>query len=387
MVIAATGAGTILVQLGAVLVSLGLLGRVARRVGLSPVPLYLLVGLLLGSSGPLDLEVPEGVIDTGSAIGVVLLLFLLGLEYSPRELFSSLRTHAPSGAVDLALNFTPGVLAGLVLGWDPIEAVLLGGVTYISSSGIIAKLVGDLGRTANRETPVIVSILVIEDLAMAFFLPLAAGLLAGGTVLATTGSIALSLLLVAVIMLAALHVGPTLSRFVFSPSSEVLLFTVLGLALLVAGVAEQLQVSAAVGAFLVGIALSGPTAERSEPLLTPVRDLFAASFFVFFALEIDLARVPEVIVPALALAVVTGTTKLATGWFAARRSGIGRPGRWRAGTTLIARGEFSVIIAELGRTAGLTEDLSVLAAAYVLVLAILGPLTTRLVDVGSSPRD
>jgi monovalent cation:H+ antiporter-2, CPA2 family len=380
MVLAASGSGAVLVELGLVLLALALLGRGADRVGLSPVPLYLLVGLVLGDSGPFDLDVSSGFIETGAAIGVVLLLFLLGLEYTPVELFSTTRRQLVPCVVDLALNFTPGLVAGLWLGWDPLEAVLLGGVTYVSSSGIVAKLLADLGRTANRETPVILSILVVEDLVMALYLPLLAGLLAGGSVLATTGSVTLALVLVGAIMLVAYHFGPTLSRVVFSRSPEVLLFTVLGLTLLIAGIAEEAQVSAAVGAFLVGIALSGPTAERAQPLLLPVRDLFAAAFFVFFGIEIDLAGLVDVLAPAIALAALTAATKVATGWLAAERAGVGPKGRWRAGTTLIARGEFSIIIAELARSAGVGGDLPALAAAYVLILAVVGPLASRLLD-------
>ena len=132
--------------------------------------------------------------------------------------------------------------------------------------------------------------------------------------------------------------------------------------------------------FLVGIAVSGPTEEQARPLLLPLRDLFAAAFFVFFGLEVDVARLPDVVVPALVLAAVTAGTKVATGWWAARRIGVGSRGRRRAGVTLIARGEFSIIIAELGRAAGVVDDLPVLAAAYVLILAVVGPLATRFTE-------
>jgi monovalent cation:H+ antiporter-2, CPA2 family len=156
-----------------------------------------------------------------------------------------------------------------------------------------------------------------------------------------------------------------------------LLLVVLGLALLVAGLAQQLQVSAAVGAFLVGIALSGEVAEGAHNLLAPLRDLFAAVFFVFFGLHTDPASIPPVLLPALALAVVTALTKIATGYWAAGRAGISAKGRWRAGGTLVARGEFSIVIAGLAVTAGIEPSLGPLATAYVLILVILGPLTAR----------
>ena len=138
MVLAATESGRVLLELGTLLLALA---------GLSPVPFYLVVGLLVGDHGPFDLSVSEDFIQTAAAVGVALLLFLLGLEYSANELLGTARHQAASAAVDLVANFTPGLLAGLLLGWDPLTAVLLGGVTYISSSGIIAKRVSALGRT------------------------------------------------------------------------------------------------------------------------------------------------------------------------------------------------------------------------------------------------
>jgi len=173
----------LLLELGGVILGLGILGRVAGRLGLSPIPLYLLAGLAFGKGGLLPLVTATEFIQTGAELGVILLLLLLGIEYSAEELTASLRRSAGAGLVDLALNFTPGLAAGLLLGWPPLAAVVLGGVTYVSSSGIAAKLLGDLGRLGNRETPIVLSILVVEDLAMAAYLPILAGLLAAGSVL------------------------------------------------------------------------------------------------------------------------------------------------------------------------------------------------------------
>jgi CPA2 family monovalent cation:H+ antiporter-2 len=158
---------------------------------------------------------------------------------------------------------------------------------------------------------------------------------------------------------------------------------VLGLTMLVAGAAEQVSVSAAVGAFLVGIAISGPVAEHAARVLTPLRDLFAAVFFVFFGLATDPNDIPPVLLPALALAVVTMGTKFLSGYLAARRAGLGRPGRWRTGLTLTPRGEFSIVIAGLAVGAGIEPQLAPLATAYVLITIIVGPLLARIPD---SPR-
>jgi CPA2 family monovalent cation:H+ antiporter-2 len=370
-------AAVVLLELGGVILGLGILGRLAGRLGLSPIPLYLLGGLALGEGGLLPLVTAQEFIEVGAEIGVILLLLLLGLEYSAAELLTSLRSAAPTGLADLILNFTPGLAAGLLLGWSPLTAVVLGGVTYVTSSGIAAKVLADLGRLGNRETPVVLSILVVEDLAMAVYLPLVSGLLASASVLASVRSVGIALATVAVVLVLALRYGDALSRLVFSPSDEALLLVILGLAMVVAGLAQALQVSAAVGAFLVGIALSGQAAEAAHSLLAPLRDLFAAVFFVFFGLQTDPSLIRPVLLAAVALATVTAATKVATGWWAARRAGIGQRGRWRAGTALVARGEVSIVIAGLAVSAGRESDLGPLAAAYVLILAVVGPLLAR----------
>jgi monovalent cation:H+ antiporter-2, CPA2 family len=370
----------VLLELGGVLLGLGILGRLAGRFGLSAIPLYLLAGLAFGEGGLLPLVTAQEFIEVGAEVGVILLLLLLGLEYAADELLTSLRAAAPAAVVDLLLNFPPGVAAGLLLGWSPLSAVVLGGVTYVTSSGIVAKVLGDLGRLGNRETPVVLSILVTEDLAMAAYLPLLTGLLVGGSLLARAVPVAVALLTVLAVLVVALRYGEALSRLVFSPSDEVLLLVILGVALVVAGVAQRLQVSAAVGAFLVGIALSGPAAEAAHGLLTPLRDLFAAVFFVFFGLQTDPASIPPVALAAAGLALVTAATKVATGWWAARSVGVATRGRWRAGTVLVARGEFSIVIAGLAVTAGREPQLGPLAAAYVLLLAVAGPVLARMAD-------
>ena len=315
--------------------------------------------------------------EVGSGIGVVLLLFLLGLEYSGDELRSNLQAGLPAGVVNLVLNLTPGVLVGFALGWDPVAALLLGGVTYISSSGIIAKVLEDLGRLGNRETPSVLSILVLEDLAMAVYLPVMAALLVGGSALATMGSVAIAVGAAGAALVLALRFGDHVSRLVAHRSDEVVLLVVLGLVLVVAGAAEELQVSAAIGAFLVGVALSGEVAEDARRLLAPLRDLFAAIFFVFFGLGIDVGSIPSVAAVAVGLAALTAVTKIVTGWWAARRAGVAARGRARAGAALVARGEFSIVIAGLGVAAGTEADLGPLAAAYVLVLAFVGPVLMR----------
>ncbi len=365
----------VFIELGAAIVGLAILARVASRLGFSAIPLYLIAGLAFGKGGLLPLGFSEHFIEIGGEIGVLLLLFMLGLEYTGTELSKNLRTGLPAGAIDFLLNFTPGFVAGKLLGWPMLACVLLGGVTWISSSGIIAKVLGELDRLKNAETGTVLTVLVVEDLAMAIYLPLVAALLRGGDAKSMAISIAIALAVVAVVLVVAIRCGPALSRYVAHQSDEVVLLSIFGTVLLVAGLAQKFQVSAAIGAFLVGVAVSGPMAERSHHLLAPLRDLFAATFFFFFGLEIDPMSLPPVALVAIALGLVTATTKVLTGYLAAAREGIEKAGCLRAGMALIARGEFSIVIAGLG--VSMEPRLGPVAAAYVLFLALLGPMAAR----------
>ncbi|WP_436771255.1 cation:proton antiporter [Yinghuangia sp. YIM S09857] len=371
---------SLFIQIGAIILGLSILGRIAARMGMSPIPLYLLGGLAFGHGGVLSLSESDDFISVGADIGVILLLLLLGLEYNAKELVGNLRAGTPAGLVDLLLNATPGFIAGLLLGFEPVGCIALAGVTWISSSGVIAKVLRDLGRLGNRETPTILSVLVLEDLAMALYLPILTALLAGVGLLGGSITVLIAVATISVVLVVALRHGQTVSKALSSEEPEFLLLGVLGLTVLVAGIADQLKVSAAVGAFLVGIAISDEVAEHAQEVLAPLRDLFAAVFFVFFGLSTDPADLPPVLLPALALAVVTAITKIATGYWAARRAGIAKPGRYRAGGALVARGEFSIVIAGLAVAAGTDARLGPLATAYVLILVIAGPLTARFAE-------
>jgi K+:H+ antiporter subunit KhtU len=371
----------LLVELGAILLGLAILSRLATRIGMPTIPLYLTAGLAFGKGGLLPLVTAEEFVQVGAEIGLILLLFMLGLEYTAAELTATLRTQAPVGGIDFLLNFTPGFGAGLLLGWGVVLAILLGGVTYVSSSGIVAKILSDQGWTGNRETPAVLSALVIEDLVMALYLPVVAALLVGKGDPARLAPALIALALVAVVLGAATRIEVGLSRLVFSRSDESLLLTILGMTIFIAGAAEVFGLSAAVAALLVGIVLSGPAAEAAHGLLTPMRDLFAAMFFAFVGLSVDPASIPPVLAPASALALVTLATKFATGWIGAARAAVGLRGRTRAGAMLTARGEFSIAIAGLATAAGVLGDFEALAISYVFMLAIVGPILVRFADV------
>lgn len=370
----------LLIEVGALLLGLSLLGRFAVRFGLSPIPFYLLAGLVFGHGGFIPLTASEEFFEIGSEIGVILLLAMLGLEYSADELMGNLKRSRLAGLLDALFNALPGAIFAIILGWGPVAAVALAGVTWVSSSGVIAKVLRDLGRLSNRETPVILSILVIEDLAMAFYLPVLSALVIGAGI--AEGAIALSIAVAAVlvILFLALRHGRLISSLFSPKDAESLLLGVLGLTMLIAGLAAEVQVSSAVGAFLVGIALSGQVAHDAVRVLTPLRDLFAAIFFVFFGLSTDPVDIPPVLLPAAILALVGIATKTLTGYLAARKAGIGIPGRWRTGFGITPRGEFSIVIASLAVTAGIEPQLAPLATTYVLITVVAGPLLAKVPD-------
>nr|WP_308408787.1 cation:proton antiporter [Streptomyces sp. AC627_RSS907] len=285
--------------------------------------------------------------------------------------------------MDLALNATPGAVAGWLLGLDAAGILALAGATYVSSSGIIARLLGDLRRLSNRETPAVLSVLVLEDFAMAAYLPLLAVVTAGGTWWEALFAVLAATSVVGAAVTASSRWGHHVGRVLSPADAEQVLLRVLGFTLVVAALAELIHVSAAVGAFLIGLTLTGAAAERARTVLSPLRDLFAAVFFLALGMSADPGHLLPALPAAAALALVTAITKVATGWYAAGRDGAGRRGRLRAGTALVARGEFSVVVIGLATTA--QDRLGALVTCYVIILAVCGPVLTRLAPTRSAP--
>jgi CPA2 family monovalent cation:H+ antiporter-2 len=365
----------LLLELGIILVALSGLGAFARRFAIPPIPLYLLAGLSLGEGGLAPVPAAGAFVQAGAAIGVVLLLLTLGLEFSTAEFAHSVRRHVPSALADLVLNAAPGAVAGWLLGLNGVGVLALAGATWISSSGIVARLLSDLRRLGNRETPAVLSVLVMEDFAMAVYLPVLAVLAAGGLWWQASLGVAVAVTAVAAAFMFSHRWGHHVNRWLAHPDSEQLMLRVLGTTLIVAALAELVDASAAVGAFLVGLTLTGEVAERARAVLAPLRDLFAAAFFLSIGLAVHAAELVPVLPAALTLAGVGIATKIGTGWLAAARDGAQRRGRLRAGTALIARGEFSIVIVGL---AGADDPvLAPLVTAYVFILAVAGPVLTR----------
>jgi CPA2 family monovalent cation:H+ antiporter-2 len=371
----------LLLEFGLLLVVLGILARVAHRFGFSAVPFYLLGGLLLGNGGVVPVDLEGTLVPTLAELGVILLLLLLGLEYSGRELVEHARRQMAPGLMDLLLNSVPGVALALLFGWGVPGAVALGGITYISSSGIVSQVVRDLRWRRNPETGPVVSILVIEDLVMAPYLPVLTVVLTGTGLVAGIISVSVALIVVGIVLVIAVKRGEWAPSFFRASEPVGLLLVVFGLAVAAAGLAGLFSFSSAVAAFLVGLLLTGEVAEVARRRLDPLRELLAAIFFAYFGLVTDPRELPAVLVPALALALVTILTKFVTGWLAGATVDGGTISRLRAGALLTARGEFSVIIAGLVAVSGaLPGDFSALVAAYVLITATMGPLLARYVE-------
>jgi CPA2 family monovalent cation:H+ antiporter-2 len=371
----------VFIQLGGVLLLLSLLSRFASAFRQSAIPFYMTLGLFLGIGGVIPLTESQEFLEIGSEIGVVLLLLMIGLEYSPKELLVSVIGNRRIGLLDALLNAVPGAIAGWLMGWGLVGSLILAGVTWVSSSGVIVRMLADLGRMANRETPTVISVLVLEDLAMAFYLPVLSAVAIGATVMEGAVSVGIAIGLVVIIISGTYFYGRRFAKLFSADNAEALVVGVSGMAILVAGIATQVNVSAAVGAFLVGIGLSGRVAAAAERTLTPLRDFFAAIFFVYFGIQTNPADIPGVFLPALALAVVTIVTKVITGYVAARRVGIAIPGRWRTGLALTPRGEFSIIIASIAVGAGLNPAILPFAATYMMITIIAGPVLARIPDM------
>jgi len=365
-------------EFGLLLVGLGIIARLAQRFGFSAVPFYLLAGLLMGDGGLYGID-PRGIlVPTLAELGVVLLLLLLGLEYSGTQLVETARRQSRSGVIDLVLNATPGVAMAIILGWGPAGALALGGVTYISSSGIVSQVVRDLRWRRNPETRPVVSILVLEDLVMAPYLPILTVVLTGAGLVSGLVSTGVALTVVAVVILIAVRREGHAQRFIKTSDPVGVLLVVFGAAVAAAGLAGLVSFSPAVAAFLVGLLLTGEVAEVARRRLDPLRELLAAVFFAYFGLSTNPADLPAVILPALVLAIITISTKFVTGWYASNTVDGGTISKLRAGALLSARGEFSVVIAGIAAVSTiLPGEFQAFVAAYVLITAGIAPILAR----------
>jgi CPA2 family monovalent cation:H+ antiporter-2 len=373
--------GEPLVGIGGAFLAAGIFARFGRRLGLPTIPFFMVAGILFGPQTPglVVVEHPED-LEILAALGLILLLFHLGLEFSLDDLVAGGNRLLLAGAAYIGLNVGGGLAFGLALGWGTSEALVIAGAVGISSSAIVTKLLIDLRRLANPESRLILGIIVVEDVFLALYLALLQPVLgeASGPAEAALEFLAAFGFLVALAAVAR-YGTRVVGRLIDTPDDELLTVCFVGLAVLVAGVAEELGVSDAIGAFMVGTVLAGsPSAERIERLVLPLRDTFAAAFFFAFGLTIDPGDVGDVVVPVALAVLLSLVLNVLAGQAAARLNGFGRPAALNIGFTVLGRGEFSLILATLAVGAGLDPRIGPFVALYVLVLAILGPLLASL---------
>lgn len=408
IVIAAVVSGDtarIVLELGVLLLVLGAAARMAVALRIASAPLFLIVGLAFGDGGVVPIDFSEPLIGVFAEVGLILLLLFLGLEYSADTILFEVRTHRRTGLVDLVLNAVPGAVAGLMFGWDPLVVVAMAGVTYISSSGIATQVAREMGWRSRPEWKSLVAVLVLEDLVMAPYLPILSALgIATSLLLGLTG-VAAGLLTVSILLFLGSRGIRVFSAVLKDDSGATLLLTTLGLALAVGGIAGLLNFSSAVAAFFIGLLITGEVADAIRNRLRPLRDVFAALFFVFFGLQTNLADIPSALVVGILLVAVTWVTKVGTVWFALGERRIpSEPGgdsnagdasvgsnstqRWfcalRGGSVLSARGEFSIAIGALiVAFDAAPAQWQGIVATYVILSAVAGPLLAKLFDARS----
>ena len=376
--------GLVLGEIGSVLVLLGVASFLASKFKFSSVPIFLGAGLFFGNGGIIELNLSDDFLNLGAQIGAILLLLLLGLEYSAGELVETVKERRSLGIMDVLINGIPGALFGLLMGWGLVGALVLGGITYVSSSGIAAQLIKDGRLNGLTSTKRAISVLVIEDLFLAVYLPILSALIA--SVALVTGLISISIALViagGALILAARGIHIPHAPIIMGDSATLLL-TVFGAALLASGLATYIGFSGAVAAFLVGLILTGDVAIVARVRLAPLRDLFAAIFFLFFGLQTDPSDIPAVLVPALLLTLIGVLSKWVTAWWA-MKDAEEEHGVRRVAALLIPRGEFSIVIAGLAGSTTFAAELESLTITYVILTTVVASLLIRFCSVRSEP--
>jgi CPA2 family monovalent cation:H+ antiporter-2 len=376
----------ILLEIGLAICIIAFAGLLASRLRFSIVPLLILAGLAVGPHMPqlsvVDLRFIESapLIDFMGRLGILYLMFYLGLEFSVGRLLKASGAIFKSGFIYMAINFTVGLLLPFILGWPAKEILVVAGIMTISSSAIVAKVLVDLRRTVRPETEMILGLMMFQDVFVAMYLSVVSGLVLTGS---TSPLMVLKSALVALgFMIGILLLGrkliALLNRLLDIPSDEVFMLTLFGVLIALAGFSESIHVAEAIGALLVGLVLAETEhLERIEHLVVPFRDFFGALFFFSFGLSIDPLSLPGAVWPAIIAVLLTILGNFVSGMISGRTSGYSHRASTNIGLTIISRGEFSIILAGLAKAGGLLPILQSFAALYVLILAILGPLLTK----------
>ncbi len=373
-------------EVGTALVLVAIASVIANKIKFSIIPFLIVLGMLVGPHAPkmgiIDLTFIQSseIIEFFGRMGVLFLLFYLGLEFSVGKLIKSGKSIAVGGTIYILINFSLGLLYGFITGFSFLEVLILAGVITISSSAIVAKVLVDLKRTANPETELILGIIMFEDIFLAVYLSVVSGLVLGDAT--SVGSALLSILIAFGYMLlffiAARKLPPLLNKLLDIRSNEVFIIVIFAALFFIAGFSETIHVAEAIGALLLGLVFSETEhSDRIEHLVVPFRDFFGSMFFFSFGLSIDPFSLGEAVWLALGAVILTILGNFIAGMVAGRRAGLSHKASSNIGLTIVSRGEFSIIVANLGIAGGLSATLKPFAALYVLILAILGPLVTK----------
>ena len=380
-----------LLEFGYLFVVLALTGAAALRLGLSVIPLYVVGGVVTGPyvAGRVGLPyVANGEVVTLLAeVGIVLLLFFLGLEFSLERLRAAQSNISRAGAIDLVVNLPIGVAIGLVLGWSLVESFLLGGIVYISSSAIVTKTLIDLGWIADPESEPILGTLVFEDLAIAVYLAVVTSLVLGGEggLFAIGRSLVIAFGFLGLLLLVVQYGTRLFTRVLDVGNQEAFVLRALAVVIPVSGAALALGVSEAVAAFFVGMGFStSGHRETIERRLTSVRDVFAAIFFFWIGLGTDPTLFAAAAIPLVIAIVLTTPAKVLSGYLGGRVYDLSTHRSLRVGVGMVPRGEFSLVIAALaasGSTQVMREVIPAFAVGYVLVMSALGTVLMQRSDL------
>nr|WP_202594278.1 cation:proton antiporter [Halapricum salinum] len=388
-----------LLEVGVMFASIATVGWFANRLGQSVIPFYIVTGMVASEYVVGRLDLPSSVagtalpreglyiaetefVELGAELGIVFLLFFLGLEFNIERLLARRKQIGRAGTIDALINFPVGFALGWLFFGSLLPAFLVAGIVYISSSAIITKSLLDLGWIANDEAEPILGVLVYEDLLIAVYLAVtAAVVLGGGDVAAAATSVGVGLGFIALLLVAVQFGTPLFERLLGTNSHEFVVLRTIGLTVLVAGAALALGVSEAVAAFFVGMGFASTGhVQQIEELLEPFRDTFAAVFFFWIGLVTDPYLVAGV-AGLIAVAMLASTpTKFLSGFLGGRAFDLDARRSTRVGLAMTTRGEFSLIIATLavsGAAAGTipqetANQISAFAVGYVLVMAIIG---------------
>mgnify|MGYP001770542941 FL=1 len=373
-------------EVGTALVLVAIAAIIANKLKFSIIPFLIVLGMLVGPHAPtigiIDLTFIESkeIIQFLGRIGVLFLLFYLGLEFSVGKLMKSGRNIVVGGSLYVAINFVLGLLYGLIVGMPWMETLIIAGLVSVSSSAIVAKVLVDLKRTANPETELILGIILFDDIFLALFLTTMSGVLLSGStsVLGIITSVLISVGYMLLFFFIARKGAPLLNKWLNIKSDEIFIIVIFAALFFVAGFSETLHVAEAIGALLLGLVFSETDyRDRIEHLVVPFRDFFGAIFFFSFGLSIDPSTLAGAIWLALGAAALTIAGNFVAGMISGRKAGLSHKASTNIGLTIMARGEFSIIVANLGITAGLSPILTPFTALYVLILAIVGPLLAK----------